>query len=337
MAVDIEYLKQWTGRSETVQDVLHAKPLVLFSAMLDRQDSPPKAGDEIPPFWHGLYFLTATRQSELGADGHPPRGGFLPPVPLPRRMFAGAQVDFVRPLHVEQAVERRSTILGVSQKQGRSGEMVFLQLQHEISDAAGVCVVETQDIVYREDPGSATANAQAAPTIKPSATAPQRDFPEVDSKLRGAPQEHLLRGAPQEYLLRGVSPAPTFPAMEALWSRTIVPDPVLLFRYSALTFIGHRIHYDYPYTTEVEGYPGLVVHGPLQATLLLDLLRRELPQCVPQRFVFRAVNPLFCTGAFRVCGAPSGEGQYSLWIEDQLGNITMQATAQVTIAEKISP
>ncbi|MDO8315741.1 MAG: MaoC family dehydratase N-terminal domain-containing protein [Rugosibacter sp.] len=313
MAVDIEYLKQWAGRSETVQDVLHAKPLVLFSAMLDRQDSPPKAGDEIPPFWHGLYFLTATRQSELGADGHPPRGGFLPPVPLPRRMFAGAQVDFVRPLHVEQAVERRSTILGVSQKQGRSGEMVFLQLQHEISDAAGVCVVETQDIVYREDPGSATANAQAAPTIKPSAT------------------------APQGHLLRGVSPAPTFPAMEALWSRTIVPDPVLLFRYSALTFIGHRIHYDYPYTTEVEGYPGLVVHGPLQATLLLDLLRRELPQCMPQRFVFRAVNPLFCTGAFRVCGAPSGEGQYSLWIEDQLGNITMQATAQVTIAEKISP
>jgi len=313
MAVDIEYLKQWAGRSETVQDMLHAKPLVLFSAMLDRQDSPPKAGDEIPPFWHGLYFLTATRQSELGADGHPPRGGFLPPVPLPRRMFAGAQVDFVRPLHVEQAVERRSTILGVSQKQGRSGEMVFLQLQHEISDAAGVCVVETQDIVYREDPGSATANAQAAPTIKPSAT------------------------APQGHLLRGVSPAPTFPAMEALWSRTIVPDPVLLFRYSALTFIGHRIHYDYPYTTEVEGYPGLVVHGPLQATLLLDLLRRELPQCMPQRFVFRAVNPLFCTGAFRVCGAPSGEGQYSLWIEDQLGNITMQATAQVTIAEKISP
>lgn len=326
MTVDIEYLKQWIGRSETVQDVLHAKPLVLFSATLDRQDPLPQEGDVIPPFWHGLYFLTATRQAELGADGHPPRGGFLPPVPLPRRMFAGAQVDFVRSLHVGQSVERRSTILGVSRKQGRSGEMIFLQLQHEISDAAGVCVVETQDIVYREDPGSAAANAQATSTTKPSAAAPQRDFPEAAL--------HSLRS---DSKLRGVSPAPTFPAMEALWSRTIVPDPVLLFRYSALTFIGHRIHYDYPYTTEVEGYPGLVVHGPLQATLLLDLLRREQPQCVPQRFVFRAVNPLFCTGAFRVCGAPSGEGQYSLWIEDQLGNITMQATAQVTIAEKISP
>ncbi|HEY8857319.1 MAG TPA: MaoC family dehydratase N-terminal domain-containing protein [Rugosibacter sp.] len=289
MTVDIEYLKQWTGRSEVVQDVLHARPLVLFSATLDRQDPPPKDGDVLPPFWHGLYFLTATRQSELGEDGHPPRGGFLPPVPLPRRMFAGAQVDFVRPLRVGQAVERRSTLLGVSQKQGRSGEMIFLQLQHEISDAVGVCVVETQDIVYRNESDST------------------------------------------EKVIRAVSPAPTFPAV-ARWSRTITPDPVLLFRYSALTFIGHRIHYDYPYTTEVEGYPGLVVHGPLQATLLLDLLRHEQPQCVPQRFVFRAVSPLFCTGAFRVCGASSGAGQYDLWIEDQLGRITMQAI----VTEKIS-
>lgn len=303
MAVDIEYLKQWTGRSETVQDVLHAKPLVLFSATLDRQDPPPKIGDEIPPFWHGLYFLTATRQSELGTDGHPPRGGFLPPVPLPRRMFAGAQVDFVRPLHVGQAVERCSTILGVSQKQGRSGEMVFLQLQHEIRDASGVCVVETQDIVYRDEP---TAGAEAK--INPAGAA-------------GLSATHA------------VSPAPTFSkdasaAKEAQWSHTLTPDPVLLFRYSALTFIGHRIHYDYPYATEVEGYPGLVVHGPLQATLLLELLRCALPHCVPRRFVFRAVSPLFCTGAFRVCGAPQGVDQYSLWIEDQHGRITMQATVE---------
>lgn len=319
MAVDIEYLKQWTGRSETVQDVLHAKPLVLFSATLDRQDPPPKEGDEIPPFWHGLYFLTATRQSELGADGHPPRGGFLPPVPLPRRMFAGAQVDFVRPLHVGQTVERRTTILGVSQKQGRSGEMVFLQLQHEISDAAGVCVIETQDIVYRDEPtaetetqiklAGQTAVAASSTAVATNAVSPAPTF----SKNAGPAKESL------------VTPAP---ATRAQWSRTITPDPVLLFRYSALTFIGHRIHYDYPYATAVEGYPGLVVHGPLQATLLLDLLRCELPQCVPKRFVFRAVSPLFCTGAFRVCGAPSGKGQYSLWIEDQHGRVTMQATVE---------
>ncbi len=312
MAVDIEYLKQWTGRSETVQDVLHAKPLVLFSATLDRQDPPPKAGDEIPPFWHGLYFLTATRQSELGADGHPPRGGFLPPVPLPRRMFAGAQVDFVRPLHVGQTVERRSTILGVSQKQGRSGEMVFLQLQHEISDAAGVCVVETQDIVYRDEP-TAETRTQIKPTepavAAANAVSPEPTFSKNEVSAKESP----------------VTPAP---ATQVQWSRTITPDPVLLFRYSALTFIGHRIHYDYPYTTEVEGYPGLVVHGPLQATMLLDLLRCELPQCVPKRFVFRAVSPLFCTGAFCVCGATMGGGQYSLWIEDQHGRVTMQATVE---------
>lgn len=324
MAVDIEYLKQWTGRSETVQDVLHAKPLVLFSATLDRQDPPPKEGDEIPPFWHGLYFLTATRQSELGADGHPPRGGFLPPVPLPRRMFAGAQVDFVRPLRVGQTVERRSTILGVSQKQGRSGEMVFLQLQHEISDAAGVCVIETQDIVYRDEPvveaktqtGLSEQAVAAASTVSPAPTFSNNEVPVKESLVTPVP----ATPAP-------VTPAPATPAQ---WSRIITPDPVLLFRYSALTFIGHRIHYDYPYTTAVEGYPGLVVHGPLQATLLLDLLRCELPQCVPKRFVFRAVSPLFCNGAFRVCGAPSGEGQYRTWIEDQQGRVTMQATVDVS-------
>lgn len=323
MPVDIEYLKQWTGRSEVVQDVLHAKPLVLFSATLDRQDPAPKTGDEIPPFWHNLYFLTATRQSELGVDGHPPRGGFLPPVPLPRRMFAGAQVDFVRPLHVGQAVERRSTILGVNRKQGRSGEMIFLQLQHEISDTAGVCVVETQDIVYREDPDSTAANAQAASTPNPPAAVSQ-----------GGSSETALHSLRSDIERRAASPAPTFSAMAARWSRTVVPDPVLLFRYSALTFIGHRIHYDYPYATEVEGYPGLVVHGPLQAILLLDLLRCEQPQYMPQRFAFRAVSPLFCTGAFRVCGAPADAGQCSLWIEDQQGRITMQATVDAAVTGK---
>ncbi|TAJ20409.1 MAG: acyl-CoA dehydrogenase, partial [Rugosibacter sp.] len=162
MTVDMEYLAQWTGRSEVVQDVLHAKPLVLFSATLDRQDPVPNEGDVVPPFWHGLYFLTASRQSELGGDGHPPRGGFLPPVPLPRRMFAGARVEFLRPLRVGQPVERRSTILSVSQKQGRSGDMIFLRLRHDISDAAGVCVIEEQDIVYRDDPD--TNHAQSAAT-----------------------------------------------------------------------------------------------------------------------------------------------------------------------------
>jgi len=287
MEVDLDHLKTWEGREERVQDELHATPLALMSATLDRDDPAVKTGAAIPPYWHYLYFLTASRQSELGADGHPPRGGFLPPVPLPRRMFAGARVDFMRPLRVGQKVERRSTIVSVSRKQGRSGDMVFLLLRHAFSDADGVCLVEEQDIVYRDNPpATATANSPAG----------------------------------------AVPPAPTFAGLPtAMWTREITPDPVLLYRYSALTFNGHRIHYDHPYATQVEGYPGLVVHGPLQATLLLDLLRREQPDVDPAHFAFRAVSPLYCVGAFRVCGAPAAEGGFNLWIEDQQGHTTMQA------------
>ena len=282
MEVDLDHLKTWEGREERVQDELHATPLALMSATLDRDDPAVKTGAAIPPYWHYLYFLTASRQSILGADGHPPRGGFLPPVPLPRRMFAGARVDFMRPLRVGWKVERRSTIVSVSRKQGRSGDMVFLLLRHAFSDADGVCMVEEQDIVYRDNPPPEAGHSAAAPTPP-------------------------------------VTPQP------ATWSRVITPDPVLLYRYSALTFNGHRIHYDHPYATQVEGYPGLVVHGPLQATLLLDLLRREQPAVDPAHFAFRAISPLYCVGAFRVCGAPAVEGGFNLWIEDQQGRTTMQA------------
>ncbi len=289
MTTDLEYLAQWEGRNAVAHDELHAAPLVLLGATLDRNDPAPKVGAAIPPFWHYLYFLTASRQSELGPDGHPPRGGFLPPVPLPRRMFAGARADFLRPLCVGQKVERRSTIVSVGRKQGRSGDMIFLLLRHEIGDADGVCVIEEQDIVYRDNPPG-----EAHPANPPTPA---------------------------------VAPPP------ATWSRVIVPDPVLLFRYSALTFNGHRIHYDHPYATRVEGYPGLVVHGPLQATLLLDLLRREQPRFKPARFEFRAVSPLCCIGAFRACGAPAEDGRISLWMEDQQGRITMQAK----VTGKITP
>ena len=293
MEVDIEHLKTWEGREECVADELHATPLPLMSATLDRDDPPPRDGDPLPPYWHLLYFLTASRQSILGADGHPPRGGFLPPVPLPRRMFAGARIDFLRPLRIGQRVERRSTVVSVSRKQGRSGEMVFLLLRHAFSDADGICVVEEQDIVYRDHPPAA-----AAPTA----------------------------GA--------VSPAPTFADLPtAAWTRQITPDPVLLYRYSALTFNGHRIHYDHPYATQVEGYPGLVVHGPLQATLLLDLLRRERPDITPAQFRFRAVNPLYCVGAFQLRGAPVVDG-FELWIEDQQGRPTMQAYVTADMQNK---
>src|SRR5664279_4565095 len=230
-------LRAWIGRSEERADTVTAAPLAALAATLDRDDPVPGPGTAVPPLGHLLYFLPVARQSELGPDGHPRRGGFLPPVALPRRMWAGGRLRFEQPLRVGDEATRRSTIADVASKSARSGPLVFVTVRHAISNGAGLAIEEEHDIVYRDLP---------------------------------AP------GA--------VSQPPTAPSDDS-FSRRIVPDDVLLFRYSALTFNGHRIHYDRRYATEVEGYPGLVVHGPLIATLLMDLLRREAPQAIVRSFV----------------------------------------------------
>jgi 3-methylfumaryl-CoA hydratase len=255
-------------------------PAVALAASLDHEEPPLQVGDKLPPLAHWLYFLPLARHSTLGPDGHPERGKFLPPITLPRRMWAGGQVQFIRPLRIGKRVERVSVIEDVKMKHGRSGKLVFVRVRHEIIDAKGPALIEAQDIVYRE-----------APT--PGATAP----------------------APQ--------PAPT----GATWRREVVPDPMLLFRYSALTFNAHRIHYDWRYSTQVEGYPGLVVQGPLQATLLLDLLRREMPQAAIAEFRFRAVRPVFDTAAFHVCGKLIDKKNIALWVQDHEGWLAMEASA----------
>ncbi|MBL8528594.1 MAG: MaoC family dehydratase N-terminal domain-containing protein [Burkholderiales bacterium] len=282
MPVDIAHLRGWIGRTETVDDVATLAPLRGLAATLDRDDPAPRAGDPIPPCRHWLYFLPVHPQSEIGPDGHAKRGGFLPPVPLPRRMWAGARLEFLRPLRAGEAITRTSRIADVSSKEGRTGPLVFVLVRHEVADAAGVALIEEDDIVYRDNPGP--------------------DDP--TSPARQAPTEHQ-------------------------WKREIRPDPVLLFRYSALTFNGHRIHYDRSYVTEVEGYPGLVVHGPLIATLLLDLLRRSVPDAFVSRFAFRAVKPLFDVAPFFVCGRRSGEDNktISLWAKDSDGHLAMEASA----------
>jgi 3-methylfumaryl-CoA hydratase len=225
--------------------------------------------------------VPAARQSAIGPDGHPARGGFLPPVPLPRRMWAGGRLTFPKPLRVGEAVQRHSQVMSVEHKSGRSGELVFVLVRHEFHGAAGLAITEEHDIVYR-------------------------DMPAVDA------------------------PAPTYsqaPAQQA-WQRQIVPDDVLLFRYSALTFNGHRIHYDRRYVTEVEGYPGLIVHGPLIATLLVDLLRRNMPDAVIAAIEFRAVKPVFDIAPFHVCGQPQGDARtVKLWTRDADGHLTMDMTA----------
>jgi len=267
------------GRTETCTDLVTAAPIAALAATLDRDDPPPQPGDPAPPLWHWLYFLPVHRQSELAPDGHQHRGGFLPPAPLPRRMWAGSRLEFRRPLRVGETVTRTSRILDVRFKEGRTGPLVFVVVRHEIGDA----ISEEHDIVYREPskPGEAAPEPPAAPS-------------------------------PEN------------------WERAIHPDDVLLFRYSALTFNGHRIHYDRRYATEVEGYPGLVVHGPLIATLLLDLLRRNLPEADVAQFAFRAVSPLFDTAAFAVCGRLDDDGKTArLWAKNAAGGLAMDATARL--------
>jgi len=282
MSQDLQ-LADWVGRSETVADVATATPYAALSATLDWPAGRPAPGTPLPALWHWLYFLPLARQSEIGPDGHPKRGGFLPPVPLPRRMWAGSDFIFHQPLLVGDTLARTSTIVDVKEKSGRTGTLLFVRVRHEIrrNGNAQVALTEHHNIVYRE-------------AARPD----------------------------------DVAPPPVAAPADFAWKRDIVADDVLLFRYSALTFNGHRIHYDRKYVTEVEGYPGLIVHGPLIATLLMDLLRRELPDARVSRFEFKAVRPTFDINPFSVHGQPASDGKsVRLWGRDHEGWLTMDATA----------
>ena len=278
-------LQEWIGKSETVSDIATATPYGALAATLDRAPERPSLGTPLPALWHWLYFLPLHRQSEIGPDGHAKRGGFLPPVPLPRRMWAGSQFEFHKPLRVGDHLTRVSTIHDVTEKSGRTGTLVFVKVRHEIrrGDESDIALTEFHDIVYRE-------------AAKPD----------------------------------DVAPPPKAAPSNASWEKQWVPDDVLLFRYSALTFNGHRIHYDRRYVTEVEGYPGLIVHGPMIATLLLDLLRHQLPDAEVARYEFRAVRPVFDINHFFVCGEPGPDGKtLRLWAKDHEGFLTMEATAGI--------
>jgi 3-methylfumaryl-CoA hydratase len=282
MQIDGDQLRGWIGRSETRHDVVTAAPLAMLSATLDRDDAPPAAGSPVPPLWHWLYFTPLARQSEIGPDGHPRRGGFLPPVDLPRRMWAGGRLAFHDTLRAGDEAARVSRIAAVDVKHGRSGTLVFVTVHHDISTGRGPAIHEEHDIVYRDHPQP----GQPVPAARPART-------------------------------------------DETFSRHIVPDPVLLFRYSALTFNGHRIHYDRSYVTQVEGYPGLIVHGPLIATLLLDLLRRNAADRAVRGFTFRAVRPVFDIHPFSVCGRIEADGHAALWTRDHEGFLTMEASAEL--------
>jgi 3-methylfumaryl-CoA hydratase len=274
--MDIEHLRKWIGRSETAEDIASEVPLAGLAALLDRAE--PWA-DVMPPLAHWLYFLPHARQSEIDVDGHPRRGGFLPPIDLPRRMWAGGRLTFEADIPIGASIARRSTIADVTAKSGSTGNMVFVTVHHEIVTKAGIAIREEQDIVFREAP---------KPGVQPSAR-----------QAVGETAQH---------------------------SRRVVPDPTQLFRFSALTFNAHRIHYDRDYCRDVEGYPGLVVQGPFTAMLLMDHLLTSLPDVRVRSFKFRAQNPLFDTAPFTLCFNTS-EGGADLWAQGPTGK-AMVAEAQ---------
>jgi 3-methylfumaryl-CoA hydratase len=265
----------WVGRSEEVVDILDPARSNALSAALG-QPGARRAGEALPPLHHWLYFWDVRPPEGLGPDGHPARGGFLPPVAAPRRMWAGGRLRFLKPLRLGAEVARRSTISSVETKTGRSGQLTFVTVEHVLGDAAGAAIVEQQDIVYRE-------------------------------------------AGPQAPLAPADGPEPA-----CAWRRDIEPDPVLLFRYSALTMNGHRIHYDRPYATAEEGYPALVVHGPLQATLLIGLAAERLARPIGA-FEFRGQGPAYDGATLNLCGEPTAGGA-RLWSE-QGGRASMLATA----------
>jgi len=278
--IDIGSLQQWVGRQESKEDDISLFPAQALAAALDNEHIPQK-GDELPAFWEWIYFLATPRASATGSDGHPDKGGFLPPVPLPRRMWAAGEVENHKPLVIGQAATRLSTIESVDLKSGSTGTLVFVNVKHEISQNGDLCITQVQNIVYREQPA---ANAPLPPA----------------------------------------KPAPEL----CDFSEQITPDPVLLFRYSALTYNGHRIHYDRNYAVEEELYSALVVHGPLLVTLLLDLKRQHLSDSTLAKFKFRAVRPTFDDASFTVAGKKDGN-QLSLWSADNSGALCMTIKAEL--------
>ena len=275
-AIDVEHLRQWIGREEVASEALTPSLVGRFNATFDRQ-SDMAVGDPASLLIHWCLCQQPTAQADLGPDGHPSRGNFLPPVPLPNRMWAGGQIDFHAALRIGDTVQRRSTVRNVVGKDGRTGPLCFVTVEHKITSGGRPAITEVQDIVYRNAAGA------AAPPKAPAAADRGERCIEID------------------------------------------PTPTLLFRYSALTFNGHRIHYDTPYATDVEGYPGLVVHGPLQATMLCQM-SADIRKSDPISFQFRSLSPIFDNARFFLNAKEADDGVRS-WTASSSGPLAMEGHA----------
>jgi 3-methylfumaryl-CoA hydratase len=277
--IDISHLRTWVGNETSDVDNLSVRQVHLMAATLGLSQSELSTGSPLPPLWHWIFFLNGLPQAELGPDGHPARGGFLPPVPLANRMWAGGELEFHASLPLGATVEKRSRIVSVELKQGRSGELVFVRVLHELIHEGRVALTEHHDIVYKD----------------PS--------------------------APGSFLV-GTEPT------AAAHSKRFLPTSTTLFRYSALTFNGHRIHYDVDYCREVEGYSNLVVHGPLHATLLAgyaqDVSGKRL-----KAFRYRGVQPSLLGSELTINAARTGDDMH-LWTSLPDGAVSMRADATFT-------
>jgi len=279
--LDLDKLSHWLGKQQSISDTIRTQPVAFMRDTLDLPASDPQPGDPLPHAWHWLFFLDAAPLRQLSRDGHAARGGFLPPVALPRRMWAGGRLRFLEQITIGEKITRVSTIKDIARKTGRSGELCFVTVQHQYISGSTLKLWEEHDIVYREDP---VENE----TLPDPPTAPQ----------------HADHAA------------------------TICPSSIMLFRYSALTFNGHRIHYDLDYCRQVEGYPGLIVHGPLTATLLIGMAGDYCSNAWISTFEFRAVSPLFDDQPFTIA-LEKQDQQLTLWAANSKGKLAMSATASV--------
>ena len=277
--LDLDHLRQWIGRSTQAADIVTAQLVKGLRATLFQEIGEPKTGDVAPFCVHWCLAQPVFPMSMLSQDGHPTRGGFLPPVPLPRRMWAGGELEFIDPLRVGDEAKRVSRIADVTMKSGSTGVLCFVSVDHLITTPRGTAIRERHDIVYRD-----VSTAPAAPA-KPAAPPPVAQYRE----------SHMA-------------------------------DPVLLFRYSALTFNGHRIHYDRDYVTKVEGYPGLIFHGPMQAALLVEFGAKLHGGAAPKKFSYRGLQPLFEGSQFSVNANDTGAGM-ELWTANSHHQPTMKGNA----------
>jgi 3-methylfumaryl-CoA hydratase len=293
-SIDTEYLRSWIGKQDIRYDEVSKAPVNLMAATLNKSPLQEKDDSTLPPAWHWLYFLSSAQTSNLAADGHANKGGFLPPIPLSRRMWAGGRLEFLHPIAVGACIKRVSTISDVQHKTGASGELLFVTLNHEIYCDQQLAIRERQDLVYQDAPSDHSTPARCVPALR-----------------------------------------------QAQWSRTVTPTPALLFRYSALTFNAHRIHYDKQYAINADGHAGLVVHGPLLATLLLDLLLQKYPSECILSFDYRAMRPLYAGIDFELAAAlevpvetssvSGAETRVQLWASDFEGCVAMRAEAHLLL------